>query len=1025
MYVNNNLARADAYKQATRSCLKLQITIPAMNLKQIIYTCLLMLFTGWVHIARAQQKDTAKVTGRVVNYLTQAGLDSVTVELLTQDSTFIDKANIHYQPLQNGMMPGMLETLYTFEGMMKGKYIIRSTRRKFRTEYVPFEMKKTRKVSNDYYIVSGPLIEMKHERKSMMHGVLLEGVEVAATKLKFYQRGDTLVYDADAFNLAEGSMLDALIGQLPGAELKNDGRIYINGRFVESLLLNGRDFFRGDNRIMLDNLPAYMVKNVEVYDKQNDYNKHADPVYTMDVKLKKQYEVGWMANVGTGIGTDGRYLARLFALRFTKQSRVAIFGNLNNMNQNQKPGLDGDWKPSNVQRGLLDTKQFGADYQVYDKHQKWKVEGNAVASFSDAENEVLTHSENFLSGGNTYGQSFSRNTSDNFSIRTDNKFNLILKGKNVQANSNFSPRANYSRSTNRQHLINGSFHSDPEAVASGMALIDSLRSLRHADQLRTMTINRLQQNSLYQSTVWGIGGNYNLNIEDKNNESYYLTTTVNYRNENNRHFNQNLLEYYQSGLPEDLRNNYADDPKLHLDLYADLTTPFYFYAYRTQAKWITIHPGYEFNYRYDKENMSRYRLDRMAEWAVFDENSLGNLPGTNLLETTKDGGNSYDEVGREHRHTPSLTLDIRRYDFGKNDELGLWFRIIAPVEFVRETTNYQRSSLDTSMTRRAILFNPNLRIIFNYDRKKNQGPGKFAPQLTFNYNARQTLPRHTYLLNVRDDYNPLYITRGNADLKKTTTHTMSMEFRKSSDWMRKLLQVSAVFKKVNNAVTMGYVYDRTTGVQQVTPSNIDGNWTGNAEVTLRMPLDKKYKWNFSSVTSGYLNHNVDLIAVAGSKESNRRTVNTLNLGQTLMLSYNFHSKASIGVRGKADWIDADSKATDFNAVSAIDYSYGLSGGAEFPLGIKFMTEMVCYSRRGYNDRAMNDNEWVWNANLSRSFMKGKLTFNLSGFDMLGQLSNVQRAINAQGRTESTYNVMPRYVMLTATFKMSKQPPKKK
>lgn len=64
-------------------------------------------------------------------------------------------------------------------------------------------------------------------------------------------------------------MLDALIRQLPGAELKDDGRILVNGRQVESLLLNGEDFFKKDRTIMLENLPTYMVKNVQVYDSKD------------------------------------------------------------------------------------------------------------------------------------------------------------------------------------------------------------------------------------------------------------------------------------------------------------------------------------------------------------------------------------------------------------------------------------------------------------------------------------------------------------------------------------------------------------------------------------------------------------------------------------------------------------------------------------------------------------------------------------------------------------------------------------
>lgn len=65
----------------------------------------------------------------------------------------------------------------------------------------------------------------------------LDEVVVIASRVKFYNRGDTLVYNADAFKLAEGNMLDVLIRQLLGVELKDDGNIYVNGKFFEMLLL--------------------------------------------------------------------------------------------------------------------------------------------------------------------------------------------------------------------------------------------------------------------------------------------------------------------------------------------------------------------------------------------------------------------------------------------------------------------------------------------------------------------------------------------------------------------------------------------------------------------------------------------------------------------------------------------------------------------------------------------------------------------------------------------------------------------
>ena len=69
---------------------------------------------------------------------------------------------------------------------------------------------------------------------------------------------------------------------------------------------------------------------------------------------------------------------------------------------------------------------------------------------------------------------------------------------------------------------------------------------------------------------------------------------------------------------------------------------------------------------------------------------------------------------------------------------------------------------------------------------------------------------------------------------------------------------------------------------------------------------------------------------------------------------------------------------------------------------------------------MNTNELVWNARLAKRLLKGNLTIMFDGFDLLGNLSNVRRSINAQGRTETFYNVIPSYGLLHVAYKLNKK-----
>ena len=254
---------------------------------------------------------TMLLYGKVYSSRTHNELPGAMVYLLSRDSTVLDSClakNYWQQDDKSGYWAD-----YSFRvPQMQESYIFKARFPGYETGYLEYAINNVHRREFMRQLPPLYLLEV---------GRMLKEVTVTASKVKFYHRGDTIVYNADAFQLAEGSMLDALIRQLPGVELKSDGRIYHNGKFVQSLLLNGKEFFRGDNRVMLDNLPSYTVKQIEVYDKYGEQSEflgqklEGDKQYVMDVRLKKEYSIGWLLNIEAGGGTDERYLARLFALR--------------------------------------------------------------------------------------------------------------------------------------------------------------------------------------------------------------------------------------------------------------------------------------------------------------------------------------------------------------------------------------------------------------------------------------------------------------------------------------------------------------------------------------------------------------------------------------------------------------------------------------------------------------------------------------------------------------------------------------
>ena len=200
-------------------------------------------------------------------------------------------------------------------------------------------------------------------------------------------------------------MLSGLVGSIPGCELRPNGEILMNGRRVDYLLLNGKEFFRGDNSVMLDNLPYYVVQKLQFYEKE-DKEKHASTLhkdYVMDVTLKRDYQTGMVGNTELAGGTSDRWLARTFNLRFTNNSRLCIFGNANNVNQTNKPSNDGDWTAT-TQTGELTTKRLGIDVNVDDKDGRLLSDGIRAKSKCAVPRKAILPQAQRLTGSMTSRQ---------------------------------------------------------------------------------------------------------------------------------------------------------------------------------------------------------------------------------------------------------------------------------------------------------------------------------------------------------------------------------------------------------------------------------------------------------------------------------------------------------------------------------------------------------------------------------------------------------------------------------------------
>lgn len=902
------------------------------------------------------------VEGSVVDNITGVGV-TAKITLMTADSVVIDTitADIEEMPWDIGYH----KAYYEFKDAVtaKGKYIIKAEKEGYDVCYMNCELRSTRE---DY-------IKVKEIRMTKIVEHELKEVTVVASKVKMVMKGDTIVYNANAFNLAEGNMLDALIARLPGAKLEKDGRIYVNGRFIQSLLVNGQEFFSGNPKLALENLPAYTVNNIKVYNKAGTKSRlmqrnMGDNTYVMDVRLKRQYATGYMGDLEAGGGTQKRYKLRGFGMKFSDEERMGAFFNINNLNDNQRAEFTGEWEPQDVGNGLLTVKNAGVSYvRFLNNERAWVSTGNTWQHIS-TDNESITHTQTYLPEGNSFLHNHSKQLNSSDKWESINRLSI--------------DKTNYSTSNSLSisYLRNNGFGSTNSATANETTKLNTL----------------LSRNSLESS-------DFNFDFSTDNYVKYITDLirgdfSVSYNRNKQKQFMLNNVQYMQGGQPNDLRNNYFDMPNQKLKLSAGV-------GYDINIRKTTFAPSYSYTYTYNKASNLLYRLDWLAGR---DINQFNVLPSaSNALLSALDNNNSYcfNEYRNEHRFN-------FKYFNRKIKVLNSFVSLNLPLRLLNADFHYYGIS-EQRISRRKLFFEPNIEL-YHWDENVSW---------VFTARMKSDFPTLLATADYRNDSDPLNIRLGNKDLRNLHHYDVEANVTFNGE-NEQTISLSANYHRTDNQVAYALIFDKTTGASIIYPTSVNGNWNTKFEVEFKRALDKANKILFSNNFSTNYNHSVDMASIAGSTESQRSIVNNWEFGDELKVNYRPNDNYEFTFHTGGKYYLINSERVGFEKIKASDYNIGLNAQIVLPWELQLTTDMTMFARRGYQQTEMNTTDWIWNVQLARTFLKGHLTAKLQGFDLLQQLSNTRYVINSQGRTESWNNSIPRYVMLSLAWKFNINPKKK-
>ena len=166
-------------------------------------------------------------------------------------------------------------------------------------------------------------------------------LDEVVVKMPVLIRGDTLIYDADSFKNGSERKLEDIIDKLPGVEINDSGQIEVEGKVVNKLMVNGKDFFDGDTKIATKNIPSSTVDKIQVLKNYGEVGQlrgvgnNQDNV-AINIKLKQGKESFWFGNVTTGAGdspTEELYLIQPKLFYYSPKYSINFIGDMNNIGE--------------------------------------------------------------------------------------------------------------------------------------------------------------------------------------------------------------------------------------------------------------------------------------------------------------------------------------------------------------------------------------------------------------------------------------------------------------------------------------------------------------------------------------------------------------------------------------------------------------------------------------------------------------------------------------------------------------------
>ncbi|WP_418262173.1 outer membrane beta-barrel protein [Flavobacterium faecale] len=786
---------------------------------------------------------------------------------------------------------------------------------------------------------------------------ILKDVVIKTTAPPIVVKQDTLEYNAASFKVRPDDNVDAVLKELPGFVIDDEGKITVNGKEVSQILVNGKAFFGKDGAVALQNLPADIINKIQVSDFKTKKEElagddAASDFLSLNLTIDKKKNKGYFGKFLGGYGTDDRYEGSFLVNQFDNKQRISAVGSTNNINLSgfsideafgeDKNKSNGDVGATISRKGITRTNLAGFNY-----FNEWSdnLETTGDYSYDNSLNNNAKKSTQtrFLPTGNITTKSDSDAKTEN----TNHKINFEIEYKpidNVQIV--FEPRFRKANFKN-----NGSSSS-----VSTNEVGDLLNENKGTTERSTDLLN-------FDNVI-----SVNKSFEKRSRNLIFSMTNNNSKNDL-LGFNKNEIKSYTSGKTN-LRNQMIDNSVKRDFYYAqvEFTEPI--------SKVIRFRVGAEYKWDNKITDEKTFNFDTTTEgYSIFNAAQSSYISSNQSSIAPKMGFFYNDNVFSFNvRNTTSL-VQYDNYSFYLNNQTKL-------------KSNY---------------FIPEWHTQFKYKIDKSN-------YALLKYDYRVNLPTAYQLLPVLDISSTVNTIIGNPDLDPIKKHSFNFSFRNYNMQKRSGYSIYMKADVVDSDIISARTYAED-GTSNTTFININNIYKTSLSIYWNNYIKKElntYRYGFGfktdySFDKGFVN-NVFYDA------------KILSFAPRVYLSYNYGKLLTISP--SYSFLYNESRYRNFSIDSRLNAVHKLNLRVTNYFGESWvLSNDFGYSYNTNSGTGFQNQYKLWNMSLGYTFLDKTLTARIKVFDILNQNQGYTRSITETSIRDEENTVLKRYGMFSLIYKI--------